>query len=240
MTVEICATNILSVKNAALSGADRVELCGELSVGGTTPSLGMIEEAVGCSSLPVHCLIRPRSGHFNYSSEEVSVMRKDIVSAKETGCEGVVIGALTSDFELPLELLASFVALARPMEVSFHRAFDVVKKPLKAITQLIDLDFDRVLTSGQKESAVAGLELLKKLKKVSNGRITIMPGGGINPHNCTLFKEAGFEAVHFSAFKTFPAIASPKHQEEVFSFLQQAVGTSDVETIKKMVALLKA
>lgn len=240
MIIEVCSTNIPSIKNAERSGADRIELCSELSSGGITPSLGLMHAAVSNSSLPIHCLIRPRSGHFCFSNEEVEMMKMDILAAKEAGCMGVVIGALTPDFKLPYQLLKTLVDLALPMEVTFHRAFDVVLNPEQSLEKLIDLGFQRVLTSGQQEDAVSGLPLLKKLHTISKGKITVMPGGGVQPENCGLFKEAGFEALHFSAFKAYPPMETPSEINANFSFLKQPLGEADAETIRSIVKKIKS
>ncbi len=240
MLVEICATNIASIKNAEISGADRIELCSELATGGITPSFGLMRSAVACSALPIHSLIRPRSGHFCFSDAEIDIMKADILAAKEAGCSGVVIGALTSEFKLPHQLLMSLITLAQPMEVTFHRAFDVVLNPESSLEELIDLGFQRILTSGQQENAVLGLPLLKKLLGLSKKRITIMPGGGIRPENCELFKNAGFEALHFSAFKAHPPLTIPSGINANFSFLQQPIGSSDKKAISAIVAQVKS
>ena len=166
--------------------------------------------------------------------------KMDILAAKEAGCMGVVIGALTPDFKLPYQLLKTLVDLALPMEVTFHRAFDVVLNPEQSLETLIDLGFQRVLTSGQQEDAVSGLPLLKKLHTISKGKITVMPGGGVQPENCGLFKEAGFEALHFSAFKAYPPMETPSEINANFSFLKQPLGEADAETIRSIVKKIKS
>ena len=240
MIIEVCATNLRSIENAALAGADRIELCSELAVGGITPSFGMMQAAVKKNRLPIHSLIRPRSGHFYFSNSEIDIIKRDIIAAKDAGCRGVVIGALTADFKLPHQLLEGLISLALPMEVTFHRAFDVVLNPEESLEELIDLGFSRVLTSGQQEDAVSGLPLLQKLLGVSKGKITIMPGGGIRPENCELFKNAGFEALHFSAFKQIRPIDVPLGINGEFSFLKQPLGESNPDTIHSIVAKVKS
>jgi copper homeostasis protein len=177
MQIEVCASTINSVLNAKLANAHRVELCTELGLGGLTPSFGMIKQAT-LLDLPIHVLIRPRSGHFVYSKDEIKMMYDDIIQCKEMGCDGVVVGALNKMYDLAHEVLATMVALARPMQITFHRAFDLVKDPQKTLETLVDLGFDRILSSGQNNTALEGLPLLQKILQWSDHRIEIMPGGG--------------------------------------------------------------
>ena len=128
MLVEVCVTSIASIKNAFFAGVDRVELCSALGTGGVTPSYGLIKESVELDILPVHCLIRPREGHFIYSIDEVAIIEQDILTAKKLGCKGVVVGAVTPEFHLDLKLLKRWKSLAGSMYVTFHRAFDVFKE----------------------------------------------------------------------------------------------------------------
>lgn len=239
MTVEVCAENLPSIESAAKAGADRIELCSELEVGGITPSYGFIQAAVAAGKLPIHVLIRPRSGHFCYTNAELKIIEKDIMTARDLGCQGVVVGALQQDFTLPHTLLEHWVKLAQPLEITFHRAFDVVVEPKKALLDLIALGFDRILTSGQADNAVKGLPVLQKLLKDSRGQITIMPGGGIRPENCKVFKNAGFEAIHFSASRALPKLAIPSNVPKGISFLAQKVSASDCDTIQRIVNAVK-
>ena len=133
MIVEVCASSIASVKNAAQAGADRIELCSALGVGGITPSKGLIAEAVALDLLPIYCLIRPREGHFIYTDSEVNVISQDVLLAKEMGCKGVVLGALTQNFNLDKKRLKHWISLAGSMSLTFHRAFDVVTSPMEAL-----------------------------------------------------------------------------------------------------------
>ena len=186
MLTEVCVTSIASIKNATAAGADRVELCSALGVGGVTPSYGLIKRAVNLNALPIHCLIRPREGHFTYSPEEVAIIEQDILVAKDLGCSGVVIGALTPEFHLDLVRLEKWRAIAGSMYLTFHRAFDVVREPMSALKQLIELGFDCVLSSGQKEKAEEGFSKLEIWNKTYGNQIAIMPGSGINSSNCSI------------------------------------------------------
>ena len=158
MLVEVCVSSISSIKNAALAGADRVELCAGLGIGGLTPSMGLIQKAIQLNILPIHCLIRPRQGHFFYSKDEKLVIENNIKMAREIGCHGIVIGAHTKDFELDLPVLSKWKVLAGPMKITFHRAFDVLRNPDESLKKLIDLGFNSVLSSGQNEKATEGIE----------------------------------------------------------------------------------
>ena len=167
MRVEVCADSILSIQNASDAKVDRIELCSALGIGGLTPSFGLIKEAVDVKLLPIHCLIRPRPGHFFYSKDEIKVIEKNILNARELGCHGVVVGAHDQNFKLDLTLLKRWKTLAGSMYITFHRAFDVLVSPLEAINQLIDLGFDCILTSGQKEKA----EEIKRAREVKKEEI---------------------------------------------------------------------
>lgn len=200
MKIEICATNLASTQAAKAAGATRIELCSALEVGGVTPSAGLIRAAVRESGLPVHVLIRPREGDFFYSKSEVKIMLDDIRTCKKLGAAGVVVGVLKKNGTLDLPILKKMLAAARPMEITCHRAFDCTPDPAAALENLIELGFDRVLTSGQTESAFDGRFLLKKLVEQSAGRIQIQPGAGITSENIGEIRRAtGATNFHFTA-----------------------------------------
>ena len=199
MLLEICANSYQSAKNAQEAGAYRVELCQELSVGGMTPSYGLLKQVTDTLSIPVFVLIRPRSGNFVYTEEEFDIMKQDIQLCKNLGCAGIVSGVLNKNNTIDIERTKELVELTNPLQFTFHRAFDCVKDHKNSLEQLIDLDIDRVLTSGLETSAEKGLKLLKQLQEQANGRITILAGSGITSENAKLFKEAGFKEIHASA-----------------------------------------
>jgi len=181
--LEICAGSLTSAFNARAGGAHRIELCDNLNEGGTTPSAGIIKQAVQRLNIPVFVLIRPRGGDFLYSNEEFSAMKEDVVFCKEHGAKGVVLGILNTDGSVDMHRMRELVALARPMEVTFHRAFDMVENPFKALEDIISLGIERILTSGQAENAILGAGLIQQLNNRANNRIIIMPGSGINENN---------------------------------------------------------
>lgn len=217
MLVEVCANSLDSALNAQEAGADRIELCAELGVGGITPSHGMIALVKKRLSIPIHVLIRPRSGHFTYDERELEVMIADIAFCKSIGVEGIVTGALTAGFELDEAKTAKLIAKARPLHVTFHRAFDWVKTPVRTLAQLENVGVRSVLTSGQCQTAEQGLMNLRQWQMAT--KMTIMVGGGVHPENVLKFKEAGLRAVHLSGttfhteidFKNSISMLSEKH-----------------------------
>lgn len=199
MTIEICCTSIASLNNALEGGASRLEVCENLLEDGLTPSASFLGKVIQNTSLPIHVLIRPRKGNFVYTESEIRTTINQIELAKEMGVHGVVVGALNSDHSLPIKTLKKWIEKAKPLNLTFHRAFDQVIEPEESLKKIIDLGFNRILTSGQATSAAEGLDLLLKLKNIANERLTILPGGGINHLNCELFFKEGFKEVHLSA-----------------------------------------
>lgn len=199
--VEICVDSVESAVAAQSGGADRVELCDNLMEGGTTPSWGSIEVARELLSIKLHVIIRPRGGDFLYSATELQIMKRDIEAAKQLGVDGVVIGILDAAGNIDLARTRELTALARPMSVTFHRAFDVCADPFKAIDELAAIGVDRILTSGQEATATEGLDLLSKLVRHARDRITIMACGNLNERNLKkVVDTSGAREVHFTAF----------------------------------------
>lgn len=227
MILEICANSYQSALNAQNARANRIELCSELSVGGITPSHGLLQKVSEKITIPVHVLVRPRSGNFCYSKDEFEQIKKDIKICKDFGFQGTVCGILHSDNTIDIERTKELVELSKPLSFTFHRAFDCVPNPKKEILNLIDLGVNRVLTSGQKEKAIDGIELLKQLKEITENKIIILPGSGINSENVTYFKKAGFQEIHTSASKKV------KNQNNVF-FDKTIQTISDVTIIQEI------
>ena len=200
MISEICVDSVAGVRAARHAGAQRVELCADLLEGGITPSLGMIRQARKVSGIDLNVMIRPRGGDFLFNDDEFAAMRADIETAKAEGANGVVIGLLTAAGEIDAARTRELVALARPLSVTFHRAFDVAAEPFRALETLIALGVDRVLTSGQEPSVLEGLPLIVELMKRAGERIVIMPGGGITARNVERIVEATKpREIHFAA-----------------------------------------
>ena len=180
--------------------AQRVELCANLFEGGTTPSLGMIQAVRQATSLDVMVLIRPRGGDFCFSDHEVDVMLRDIDAAAEARAHGVAIGALSPDGQVDRAIVRLLVDAARPMSITFHRAFDWTCNPYEALDCLVELGVDRVLTSGQEQTAELGIPLLRDLQQQAAGQIAIMPGGGVHEDNIAMIlSRTGARQIHFSA-----------------------------------------
>lgn len=202
MIIEICTNGITSSLNAQKGGANRIELCDNLLEGGTTPSLGMIEIVKKQLSIDVFVMIRPRGGDFLYSDLEFEIMKNDILHCKERGVEGVVFGILNSDGTIDKQRTLSLIEIARPMQVTFHRAFDRCNNLQQGLEDLIELGIDNVLTSGGNPKAIDSLPILEKLVQQAGNRINIMVGSGVNPYNVHHFKNIGITNFHFSATTT--------------------------------------
>ena len=239
MLLEICASSFQSALNAQQAGAHRIELCTELGVGGLTPSYGLLRRVMEELKIPVNVLIRPRSGDFTYTAEELAIMEEDIQLCKKLGCAGVVIGILKKDLTIDVAKTKELVDLARPLSVTFHRAFDWTADPFLALETLIEIGVDRILSSGQATSAPSGIELLVKLQTQANGRLEILPGGGINEKNITEFKAAGFPAVHTSATEVYDGEGVGTIPMNTPRMLSEGIRiTSNLNKIKKLVELI--
>jgi copper homeostasis protein len=202
MICEICVDSVAGVRAAKDAGAQRVELCADLLEGGVTPSLGAIRQARKVLGIDLNVMIRPRGGDFLFDDDEFAAMRADIEAAKVEGANGVVIGVLTAAGEVDMARTHALVALARPLSVTFHRAFDVAAEPFRALETLIELGVDRVLTSGQEPSVLEGLPLIVELMKRAGDRIVIMPGGGITARNVErIVAAAQPPEIHFAALE---------------------------------------
>ena len=204
MIIEVCAESYEYALKAEKAGADRIELCKDLHLDGITPDYESAKKTIDSLNIPVFILIRPREGDFIYSNEEFGLMKQDIVKFKEMGCKCIVSGVLNDDNSIDIERTKDLVQLSRPLDFTFHRAFDVVSDPLKEIENLIRLGVDRILTSGQKDKAIEGLDLLLELKRISNNGILIMPGGGIS--NTNFMKFNSFNEIHGSFKDGVPVI----------------------------------
>jgi copper homeostasis protein len=237
LTVEICAGDVASAQAAQAGGASRVELCDHLGVGGTTPSAGAIALACRRLSIPVHVLIRPRAGDFVYSELELEVMRHDIEVAKSLGAAGIVTGVLTAHGTIDRERTAGLAALARPLSLTFHKAFDQVSDHLEALDNLLDLGFDRVLTSGGRPTAIEGVEMLSALVERAAGRLIVMAGGRLDADTLPCVIRLGkVNEVHLgSAVSESPCgpMISSGHDDS--SALSQRVDASQVVRIVALV-----
>ena len=199
MIIEICATSIKSIINAQNAGANRIELCEDYLIGGVTPSLDFTLESIMKSKIPINVLIRPRGGDFNFNDEEYEIMIDSILELKKYKINGFVVGFLDENKKIDSYRLNQFREITKGYELIFHRAFDHLINQDESLELLIKNKFDRILCSGSVVDSENGLERLKQLKKISNERISIMPGGGVNLKNFNLFKASNFEEIHLSA-----------------------------------------
>jgi copper homeostasis protein len=201
MIVEACVDSVESAIAAEKGGAARVELCCALLEGGLTPSAGAIALARKSLSIGLNVIIRPRGGDFLHTTIEHDVMLRDIDTAKELGADGVVIGVLTASGDVDVARTRELLECARPMSVTFHRAFDMTRDPFAALDTLVSLGIDRVLTSGQEESALEGLDLLKELVARARDRIVVMVCGNLSEKNIArVAKETKAKEIHITGF----------------------------------------
>ena len=179
MIKEACVESLIDALEAEKRGADRIELCDNLSQGGTTPSYGTIKVALSTLKIPVFPIIRPRGGDFYYTPAEIEVIKEDIKVCKSLGAKGVVLGLLTKDKKIDFEVLSQLVELAKPMEVTFHKAIDELEDPTLVIDDLINLGVKRILSSGTKPTALEGKDMLNKMIEKAGDRLTIVVAGKV-------------------------------------------------------------
>ena len=187
--LEICSFNIQSAIIAQRAGANRVELCADPVGGGTTPSKGLILKAREALEIELYPIIRPRGGDFLFDDQDFEIMKSDVALCKEIGCDGVVIGMLKKDGAIDKKRSAQLVELAYPLGVTFHRAFDHAANPFEALEDIISIGCERILSSGQRPTAMEGADLLNDLIRQAEERIIIMPGSGLRSNNILELKE---------------------------------------------------
>jgi copper homeostasis protein len=206
VSLEICLDSVESCIAAERGGAQRVELCADLADDGITPSAGMIAAARAATRIGLHVMIRPRGGDFCYTDAEYEIMKRDVGFAKDLGADGVVFGILTSDGSIDEPRTRELAALSRPMNVTFHRAFDATADAAQSLEILIASGINRLLTSGQAASASQGAGMIRKLVTQSNGRIEIMAGVGITAGNAREIRDAtGVRDIHVGSGANAPA-----------------------------------
>ena len=199
--LEICVDSVEAAIRAQKVGAGRIELCSSLLEGGLTPPLSLVQMVCESVEIPVHVMIRPRGGDFLYSDAEFHQMKLDIKYFSEMKIKGFVFGILFSDGTIDSERCRELLGMCNPLHVTFHRAFDMTSDPFLALEEIIALGADTILTSGHRQIAEDGFELIQELVKRSGSRISIMAGGGVNASNVQLLHEAGVKAFHFTARK---------------------------------------
>lgn len=233
---ELCVESAEACVAANDGGADRIELCSALSEGGLTPSHGLLREALWFSKVPVHTMVRPRGGDFVYSDVEFSIMRTDLIHARELGVGGFVLGILLADGSVDVERMRELVALAAPYEVTFHRAFDDTPELPQALEDVIASGCRRLLTSGGEADVVAGADALATLVKQADGRLQVAVGGGLRIMNAAqLARTTGAMHFHGSLRRRVPGDVqnddSGKGNPDTFFV--------DVEDVRAMVQTLR-
>ncbi|MEJ7611164.1 MAG: copper homeostasis protein CutC [Ferruginibacter sp.] len=234
--LETIAFNIDSCAKAQSAGANRIELCDNPGEGGTTPSFGFIKAARKVLSIPVFPIIRPRDGDFLYSDAEFEVMKTDVQICKDLGCDGVVIGMLNEDATIDKKRCSVLINLAYPMGVTFHRAFDRVTDPKKALEDVIEIGCERILTSGLHPTASEGKGNIRKLIEQADGRIIIMPGSGVRADNIEVLAEMT-GAVEFHSSVRKDSASTMKNINPLMNETATSVSV-DEDEIKMMIAKL--
>jgi len=242
MTLEVVVYTIDGALKAQEGGADRIELCDNPGEGGTTPSAGVIHQVQKLLTTPIFVMIRPRGGDFCYSDHEFESMKHDIALCKTMNIPGVVFGILTSDGQLDKARCATLIQLARPMQVTCHRAFDMTKDPLQSLEDCIALGFDRILTSGHQLKAEMGIDTIARLVKQAHGRISIMAGSGVNEQNVVkLISKTKVKEVHFGALLQVPSKMQYQNSNITgmgstggSEFLLRTVGASVVRSMREL------
>nr|WP_321411304.1 copper homeostasis protein CutC [uncultured Carboxylicivirga sp.] len=240
--LEVSTYSIEGVKEALKLGVDRLELCANIKEGGTTPSYGFIKVALNTGHPNVFIIVRPRGGDFLYSNDEFDIIKKDIIEAKKMGVHGVVCGILNADGSIDKCRTRQLVELAEPMKFTFHRAFDMSRDYKKSLADLIDLKVDTVLTSGTKETALEGKEIIKELVEMAAGKINILVGSGVNASNIEELQVAtGANEYHMSAVKmvqsemTFTNNNLNMGNIESEEYLKQTVDKEKIEAAMKVI-----
>jgi copper homeostasis protein len=237
--LEIAANSLDSALAAQQGGANRIELCSALELGGLTPSPGLIELARERVRIPVYVLIRPRAGDFVYSDAEFATMQRDVERCRALGCDGVVIGALTEDGTVDVARCRTLIAAAAPLGVTFHRAFDVTPDLHAALDAVIALGCERVLTSGGKADALAGAGLIRDLLQRAGERICVMPGAGIDAANVASIRSIT-GALEFHASAKRQLTSRMRVSDRTHAGMAGGEWRSDVEQVRAIVAALNA
>jgi copper homeostasis protein len=244
MSIEICTFSVQSSIDAQNAGANRIELCGGMGDGGTTPSAGLISLVRKNIYIDLYVMNRPRGGDFCYSDTEFQVMKQDIELAKQQNVDGVALGILLPDGSIDIKRTQELVAFASPLKVTFHRAFDMCQDPMQGMEDIIKTGCVRILTSGQKPTAVEGIAVLQEMQIKANNRIEIMAGAGITDQNISTLLEKGIKHVHLTAKKYYPSkmqfrqsnisMASTLQNNDEYRIME-----ADIEQIRAIYLLMK-
>lgn len=243
---EVCANGLNSVIQAEKGGATRVELCAGMPEGGTTPSYGTVLAAntyLKDSKTKLHVILRPRGGDFHYELNDRVPMLTDLVAVNEY-VDGYVFGCLNTDGSIDVQTCLQLINLTRGKSMTFHRAFDMCSDPLKAIDQLAEMGFSRILTSGGCATAEEGIHHLREWQRHAEGKITLMAGGGINEHNIRrIYEETGITAFHFSAREQFPSPMTYRNESAYMGKAgvdEYAIEYTTEEKVRSIISALQA
>lgn len=240
--LECCVDSVESAVNAANGGASRIELCGNLLIGGTTPSPALLHQIQKATDIKVHALIRPRFGDFCYSKYELEVIKEEIRMFREEKVQAVVIGVLDADGNLNLPAMECLIQEAQGMKITLHRAFDMCKDPMRTMEEAISLGIHTILTSGQQNSCWEGRTLLRDLVQQSKGRIDIMAGGGVHAEIIRKLRPVtGGISYHMSGKVTLDSGMKYRKQEVSMglpSFSEYEVWQTSEEKVKEAVEVL--
>lgn len=236
--MEICIDSLESARNAVEGGASRLEVCSALSEGGLTPSPGLIQQIRNFTMIPLYAMIRIRCGDFVYSPEEIDAMLHDLKILKDHRVNGFVFGALTPDCEIDTVSCEKIVSVACPLPVTFSRAFDLTTDPVKSMVLLSDLGFERILTSGQRNTALEGLELIKTLVQKAR-KIVIMPGAGITKDNLRKIMVSGAKEFHASAKKKKKMVVYGANRVRMGINEDDFINVTDKELVKELIEIIK-
>lgn len=231
--IEVCAESVESALTAQRHGAARIEFCDNMAEGGTTPSAGNIRTLRSMLSIELFPIVRPRGGDFVYTGAELEAMRTDVAFCGETGCDGVVVGILDPDGRVDAGRCGELARIAKSfgMGIAFHRAFDISRNLAESLETIIDLGFDRVLTSGGRATAEEGIDIIKGLNEQAAGRITVMPGSGVTPENAAkILTATGCREIH----GTFRSYRENRSAHPAWADFGR--WTTDPEKVSKVVA----
>lgn len=234
--LEVCVDDLAGLEAAVEGGADRVELCSALALGGLTPSAGLMEVAA-TFDIPCNAIIRPRAGDFIYSEEEIDIMRADIEAVRDAGLAGVVLGACLPDGRLDRMVLDTLAKAAKGLDLTLHRAFDLVPGIPEAVEIAVKLGFSRILTSGGAKTAIEGMVGVKQAIDAAGGRISVMPGAGISADNAAQFLKLGISEIHASCSSP---VSMPQGRLVEFGFVPDGARHTDpakVRALKQAISL---
>ena len=242
--LEICANSVQSTINAQKGGADRVELCDNLWEGGTTPSAATIKVVRKSIDIGLFVIIRPRGGDFLYTDLEFEIIKEDIRIAKELGADGIVSGILDADGNIDISRMSELVELSHPLPFTCHRAFDLTSDPFKALEDVISCGAKRILSSGLQNSVPLGIDMLKQLNEKADGRIIIMPGGGVNENNIMeIVGKTGCREFHMTGKVVLDGDMKFRNHDLKINGAPQipefGIAVSDVDKIRKVRDVLK-